>query len=564
MQRTADMSPRDPVRVEWAPEAAVEFSGSSQKQAGAGKPAVALTADASGAGRAAAATTQAILERRRKHVGPNLALFFQEEPLHIVRGQGCELFDPEGNCYLDCINNVSHVGHAHPGVAAAVSTQLFTLNTNSRYLHEAYVEYAEAMAALCPDPLQVLYMLTSGSEANDLAWRIACAAAAAANPDDSRPLHVAVVDHAYHGHTSLCIDLSPYKWKGPGGGGRPAYVHVLPCPDVYRGQHLDGAAGARAAIAEAEAAGGRIAAFFSESILSCGGQVWAGLWGAAQALARRAFCACCAPPADIKGLAPALRVQASLRSSLGCPCMQVLLPPGYLEGVYQEMRAAGAVCVADEVQCGFGRVGRTFWAFELQGVVPDIVTFGKPCGNGWPMAGLITSPRLAEAFSAPGMEFFATGGGCTAAPTCGLAVLAAIREERLQDNAASVGAYCLRRLHQLQAQHPDVIGDVRGEGLMIGIEMITDPQSKAHSPALARHLKLRCKADHRVLLSSEGPFASVIKVKPPICFTEQQADRMVDAMAAVLAALAPEDKACLAEASRAEVQAVSERHARLW
>lgn len=511
MQRT--LSPRDPVRVEWAPEAAVEYSGSTQRQAGAIKPAVELTADASGPGRAAASASQAILEKRRKHVGPNLALFFKDEPLHIVRGQGCELFDPEGNCYLDCINNVSHVGHAHPGVAAAVSTQLFTLNTNSRYLHEAYVEYAEAMAALCPAPLQVLYMLTSGSEANDLAWRIARAAAAAANPDNCRPLHVAVVDHAYHGHTSLCIDLSPYKFKGPGGGGRPAYVHVLPCPDVYRGQHLNGAAAARAAIAEAEAAGGRIAAFFSESILSCGGQV--------------------------------------------------LLPPGYLEGVYREMRAAGAVCVADEVQCGFGRVGRAFWAFELQGVVPDIVTFGKPCGNGWPMAGLITSPRLAEAFSAPGMEFFATGGGCTAAPTCGLAVLAAIREERLQDNAAAVGAYCLRRLRELQELHPDVIGDVRGEGLMIGIEIIADPGSKAHSPALARHLKLRCKAEHRVLLSSEGPYASVIKVKPPICFTEQQADRMVDAMAAMLAALTPEDKARLAEASRAEVEAVAERHARL-
>jgi 4-aminobutyrate aminotransferase-like enzyme len=200
----------------------------------------------------------------------------------------------------------------------------------------------------------VLYPTVSGSEANDLALRIAHAAAARLPPPPAAPdaapaaaggegvperkraapaaLHVAVLDHAYHGHTAACIDLSPYKFKGPGGGGRPPHVHVLPCPDTYRGTGLDGAAAARAAIASAERAGARIAAFFAESLVSCGGQV--------------------------------------------------VLPPGYLAGVYGEMRAHGAVCVADEVQCGFGRVGAAFWAFQLQGVTPDIVTFGKPCGNG--------------------------------------------------------------------------------------------------------------------------------------------------------------------------------------
>lgn len=229
---------------------------------------------------------------------------------------------------------MSHVGHCHPRVAAAISKQLFTLNTNCRYLHEALVTFAERLAATMPHPLDTVYPVTSGSEANDLAWRIACAAAAAGaadNEDLARPLHVAVMDAAYHGHTSICIDLSPYKFLGPGGAGRSAHIHILPCPDVYRGLDLDGAASARAAIAAARASGGRIAAFFSESIISCGGQI--------------------------------------------------ILPPGYLAGVYDEMRAAGAVCVADEVQCGFGRVGSAFWGFELQGVVPDIVTCGKYCSS---------------------------------------------------------------------------------------------------------------------------------------------------------------------------------------
>ncbi|KAL4859438.1 Zinc finger CCCH domain-containing protein 40 [Chlorella vulgaris] len=444
-----------------------------------------------------------ILGKRRRHLGPNLALFFEDDPLHIVRGQGCEIFDAEGNDYLDCVNNVSHVGHAHPRVVSAVSQQLATLNTNSRYLAEGLV----------------VYMTVSGSEANDLAWRIASAAAqhlpppapaadAAQEACGKRAaptaLHVAVIDHAYHGHTSCCIDLSPYKFKGPGGGGRPTWVHVLPCPDVYRGRNLDGGAAARAAIAEAERGGARIAAFFSESILSCGGQV--------------------------------------------------LLPDGYLAAVYREMRGHGAVCVADEVQCGFGRVGSAFWAFELQQVVPDIVTFGKPCGNGFPMAGLVTSGRLAAAFS-NGMEFFATFGGCTAAPACGLAVLDVIREEQLQANAAHVGAHCMQLLSELQADHSDVVGDVRGEGLMIGVEIVTDAASRTPAPALARQIKQHCKLHHRVLLSSEGPYSSVIKIKPPICFTVAHAERMVGAIRAALESfttLSPADKAALADASGEE------------
>lgn len=298
------MSPlvRGPVfQQEWGPEpgdgcaaapAALPGAPPPPKSASTAEEVVHLTAQCGAAGAdlvsthypagpAPSSTQQAqhdkegILEKRRQHVGPNVALFFADEPIHAVRGQGCELFDAEGNSYLDCINNVSHVGHAHPRVAAAVASQLAILNTNSRYLSQGLVDYAEQMAALMPSTLEVLYMTVSGSEANDLALRIAHAAArrAQAEDGDTRPLHIAVMDHAYHGHTSALIDLSPYKFNGPGGEGCPAHVHVLPCPDTYRGTNLDGAAAARAAIAAAKASGGRLAGFFSESIISCGGQV---------------------------------------------------------------------------------------------------------------------------------------------------------------------------------------------------------------------------------------------------------------------------------------------------
>lgn len=202
-------------------------------------------------------------------------------------------------------------------------------------------------------------------------------------------------------------------------------------------------------------------------------------------------------------------------------------------------------------------MGAAFWAFELQGVVPDIVTCGKPMGNGFPMAGLITTPRLAEAFGVGGMEFFATAGGCNAAAACGLVVLDVIRREGLVANAARVGSHVKRRLRALQDVHPEVVGDVRGEGLMLGVELVTDAASRCHAPALARCVKQRCKQEQRVLLSTEGPYGNVIKIKPPICMTLEEADRMVDAMQAVLGGLSPEERQALAEASRQEVAALA-------
>eukprot|EP00879_Flechtneria_rotunda_P033402 GHRR01036990.1.p1 GENE.GHRR01036990.1~~GHRR01036990.1.p1 ORF type:complete len:355 (+),score=144.18 GHRR01036990.1:301-1365(+) len=347
-------------------------------------------------------TDSSVLSQRRKVYGPNAALSY-EQPLHIVRGQGCYLFDDAGNEYLDCVNNVAHVGHANEQVTAAVSCQLSCVCTNSRYLNEELNAYCQELTDTLPAPLEVAYLVNSGSEANDLALRIASAAAGIAKQASQASTyssnstgttaqrdHVVVMAGAYHGHLSSLIPLSPYKFWGPGGAGKEPWVHVIPCPDVYRGRHLDGAAAAHAVLAEAAAAGGRVVAFFCESIVSCGGQV--------------------------------------------------VLPPGYLAAVYNVMHAAGVLCIADEVQTGFGRVGETFWAFELQqGVVPDIVTMGKPIGNGFPLGAVVTTPALAAAFAAGGMEYFNTYGGNNAAVAAGRAVLREIQDKQLRQHAAHVG-----------------------------------------------------------------------------------------------------------------------------
>ncbi|KAK9830741.1 hypothetical protein WJX74_004739 [Apatococcus lobatus] len=415
-----------------------------------------------------------ILEARRRIVGPNVTLLF-DEPIHMVRGEGVHLYDADGNEYLDTVNNVAHVGHCHPKVTAAVTKALMTLNTNSRYLHQDVIRHAQLLLPTLPSSLEAVYWTSSGSEATELAVRIARAACPGA-------LHVAVMDYAYHGHTCLANDLSPLKFNGPGGSGQPSFVHVLPCPDIYRQTNLDGRAAARKVIAEAHAAGARIGAFIAEPILSCGGQV--------------------------------------------------VLPNGYLAAVYEEMRAEGAACIADEIQTGFGRVGRTFWAFQLHGVVPDIVTLGKPIGNGFPMGAVVVSRRLAKAFS-NGTAYFATFGGCTAAGAAGVAVMEALQEEQLQGNAAVVGAYFKEQL-QIMQQEFEVIGDVRGEGLMLGIELVDSKASKAPATLLANRVKEAAKCRERLLIAIEGPHSNVIKIKPPIVFSLKDVDKYLAALRKVL------------------------------
>src|SRR5882672_1828147 len=339
------------------------------------------------------------LRARGALLGKNLSLSYRR-PLKIVRGWMQYLYDDTGRAYLDVYNNVPLVGHSHPRVVRAAQEQLALLNTNTRYLHDNAIRYAKRLTELMPEPLRVCYFLNSGSEANELALRLA---RAHTGRED-----VIVLEHAYHGHTNTLIDISPYKFNGPGGRGRKPWVHVAPLADDYRGPYCrsDQQAGAKYArhlgeILERTRGEGRgVAAYIAETLPSVGGQI--------------------------------------------------VFPPGYLAGVYSHVRGAGAVCIADEVQVGFGRLGTHFWGFETQGVVPDIVVLGKPIGNGFPLAAVVTTPEIANSFN-NGMEFFSTFGGNPVACAAGLAVLDILQEENLQQHALRVGALLIDRLKTLQA-----------------------------------------------------------------------------------------------------------------
>ncbi len=429
-------------------------------------------------------TSAALLPARRRQIGPSLSIAYRA-PLTIVRGWMQHLYDPDGRAYLDVVNNVAHVGHSHPDVVAALHRQSAVLNTNTRYLHPAILEYAARLTARLPAPLRVCYFVCSGSEANELALRLARA--------HTRRRDMIVVDHAYHGNTTALIELSPYKFDGPGGSGASAFVHKVLLPDPYRGPYRGMtvetgrryAADVQRAIDDIERAGRRPAAFFAESIVSGGGQI---------------------EP-----------------------------PPGYLADAYARVRAAGGVCVADEVQIGFGRLGTHFWGFETQGVVPDIVTMGKPIGNGHPLGAVVTTPEIAASFDT-GMEYFNTFGGNPVSCAVGLAVLEVIDREGLQAHARAVGDHLRAGLRGLMARHP-LVGDVRGRGLFLGLELVRDRETLAPAPRHATYVVERMK-ECGILLSTEGPHHTVVKMKPPLAVTRADAERLVEHLDAILAELA--------------------------
>lgn len=410
---------------------------------------------------------------RNQYVAPSLSLAYQK-PLHFVRGCGQYLFDAADVTYLDCVNNVCHVGHCRTEVVDAAALQMGRLNTNTRYLHENVVRYGERLAATLPDGLEVCYFVNSGSEANDLAVRLA--KAYRAHQD------FVVIDHAYHGHVNSLIDLSPYKFARAGGAGKPFGTHVVPIPDGYRGPYKThdpdcGAAYAAMAnqvVSVAISEGRTIAGCMVESILGCGGQV--------------------------------------------------PLPVGYLERLYAEVRQYGGLCIADEVQIGFGRVGSHFWGFQQHNVVPDIVTMGKPIGNGHPLGAVVTTREIADAFD-NGMEYFNTFGGNPVSCAIGLAVLDIIEKDQLQKKAAKIGGGLISELGKLKVQFP-YIGDVRGSGLFLGIELVLDHHHLLPATDLASAIVERMK-DRRILLSTDGPYGNVIKFKPPMVFTEGDAERLV-------------------------------------
>ncbi len=421
------------------------------------------------------------LAARRELLGKNLSISYQQ-PLKITRGWMQYLYDDTGRAYLDVYNNVPLVGHSHPRVVKAVQDQIALLNTNTRYLHDNANRYAERLTRLLPAPLRVCYFVNSGSEANELALRLA---RTHTNRED-----IIVLEHAYHGHTNTLIDISPYKFDGPGGRGRKPWVHVAPIPDDYRGPYKreDSAAGAKygqhvAQLLEKTRAEGRqVAAFIAETLPSVAGQI--------------------------------------------------VFPPGYLAETYKHVRAAGGVCIADEVQVGFGRLGTHFWGFETQNVVPDIVVLGKPIGNAFPLAAVITTPEIAASFN-NGMEFFSTFGGNPVACAAGLAVLDVLEEEHLQQNALQVGTYLLAKLKSLQQKH-DLIGDVRGAGLFLGVDLVLDRSTRAPASNHASYVVNRLR-ECGILAGTDGPHHNVIKLRPPLIFSLADADLFVSTLENILA-----------------------------
>lgn len=417
------------------------------------------------------------LRRRQVRLGGNLSISYRD-PLKVVRGWKQRLYDETGRAYLDVYNNVPLVGHSHPRVVKAAQRQLALLNTNTRYLHDNVVRYAERLTALMPEPLRVCYVLNSASETNELALRLA--------RTYTRRQDIIVLEHAYHGHTNTLIDISPYKFDGPGGSGRKPWVHVAPIADGYRGLYRYGDAHAGAKFAA------HVAQLLSEGVL------------------------------------PAAFIAETLPSVGG----QIVFPSDYLAQVYRAVRAAGGVCIADEVQVGFGRLGQHFWGFESQGVVPDIVVLGKPIGNGFPLAALVTTPAIAAAFD-NGMEFFSTFGGNPVACAAGLAVLDVVRDEGLAQNAQRVGTYLRDRLSALMERHA-LVGDVRGMGLFLGVELVCDRESLKPAEEEARYVVNRLR-DHGVLAGTDGPHHNVLKIRPPLCFCERDADLFITTLEGILA-----------------------------
>ncbi len=424
------------------------------------------------------ASIKELLDRRGQRISQALSISY-EEPLKVIRGEGQYLIDHRGRPFLDLVNNVCHVGHCHPRVVAAGQEQLALLNTNTRYLYDGLTDYGDQLCATLPDDLEVCFLVNSGSEANELALRLA--RAHTGNQD------LLVVDGAYHGHTSGLIAISPYKFMGKGGTGvSEPWVHVVPIADGYRGLHRGQGLETGQAYGDEvgrvlQALGRPIAGFIAESLLGCGGQV--------------------------------------------------IPPEGYFARAYEHVRAAGGVCIADEVQVGFGRIGSHFWAFESQGVVPDIVVMGKPIGNGHPMAAVVTTRSIADSF-ANGMEYFATFGGNPVSCRIGMAVLDVIEDERLQMRALKLGKRMKAGLEELMKTH-ELIGEVRGLGLFVGVEFVRSKRSLEPAQEEATEFVNRMQA-RGMLLSTDGPFGNVIKVKPPMVLSEADVDMFVRVFGDVL------------------------------
>lgn len=406
----------------------------------------------------------ALVERRRKSFGAGSVLFY-DEPLKIVRAEGAYLHASDGRAYLDFYNNVPTVGHCHPKVVEAVRRQVGEFNIHSRYLFDIAHDYAEKLLATFPAALSNVVLTCTGSESNDLALRLARKVSGGEG--------VVVTQTAYHGNTAIVTEVSPSSYRN---GAPPRHVRLVPPPDpaIFGNDVAQGFADAvSAAIADMEADGIRFAGLLVDSIFSSDG------------------------------------VYAD--------------PAGFLKPAVEAARAAGGLFIADEVQPGFGRTGEGMWGFARHGVVPDIVTMGKPMGNGYPIAGVVTRPEILSAFCAD-FGYFNTFAGSPVACAAALAVLEAIEEDDLIANAARVGRHLIGRLKRLQGRAP--ITAVRGVGLYIGVEFGT---AKGPAPEIARGL-INGLRQHGILIGAAGRFGNVLKIRPPLCVTTAHADALVDAM----------------------------------
>jgi 4-aminobutyrate aminotransferase-like enzyme len=414
-----------------------------------------------------------LLARRLRNFGAASVLFYRK-PIEMVRGRGCWLEAADGTRYLDFYNNVPSVGHCHPHVVAALTRQLAELNVNSRYLHATTETYLERLKATLPESLSNVTLACSGSEANDLALRVAMGASGGTG--------FVVTETAYHGNTSAVIAVSPSSLKR---GKPPKHVATVPAPATaaYGDDIAKGFAKAvRKATAKLEKRGHRVAGLIVDSIFSS------------------------------DGVFPD--------------------PAGFLAPAVEAVRKAGGVLIADEVQPGFGRTGR-MWGFERHGVEPEIVTMGKPMGNGYPMSGMATRPKLLEKFCRD-IGYFNTFGGTPAASAAGLAVLDVLRDEGLAENAARVGAHLIERLRALSERDPRA-AEARGAGLFIGLDLCAEGDPARPDPALATAI-INGLRDRRVLIGAAGPYGHTLKIRPPLCLTVDEADFFADALAAALAA----------------------------
>jgi len=409
-----------------------------------------------------------ILKKREMHISKSLSIG-HGKPLHITKGKMQYLYSKSGEKYLDLVNNVCHVGHCNPHVVSAGQKQMAQLNTNTRYIYDGLTEYIERIANTLPGQLNVGFLVNSGSEANELAIRLA--------REYTKNHDIVVVEGAYHGHTGMLIDLSPYKFRGPGGKGNPEdWVHVVPVPDTYRDNSRDYIGELQDIVEKAEP----VAGFIVESMLSCAGQI--------------------------------------------------PLPEGYLAKSFECVRKVGGLCIADEVQVGFGRVGDNMWAFEEHGVIPDIVVMGKPIGNGHPMAAVFTTKEIASAFEE--MEFFSTFGGNPVSCAIGMAVLDVIENEKLIENSRAMGELFIDGLTKLKQQHK-LIGDIRGKGLFLGIELVKDHSTLEPASKEAKSL-VEGMLSRNILLSIDGPRKNVIKIKPPLVISEKDVEKTLISLGEIL------------------------------